>query len=201
MITDSFLVPNNFAEAELKEKGSRFIARVFPVMAIAEVDQRMEEIRKRWFDATHHCFAYCLADQHPDPGHGFDAGEPAGTAGPPILRAIHSAELSDILIVVTRYYGGVKLGTGGLIRAYGGVAAEALAELPTKTRILRQTLRLSCDYEQLSAVYHLAQLFEAVPTAVTYDPRPVLDVAIRLSAVEAFRRQLVDLTGNRVDWQ
>ena len=198
---DEFRIPSGSAEAEMREKASRFIARAYPVSKVDDVDEILGGLRKKYFDATHHCFAYRFADEFPEPGHGFDAGEPAGSAGQPILRAIHGADLWDILIVVTRYYGGTKLGTGGLIRAYGGVAAEALSVMPVAQRILTETLTLRCDYQQLSVVYHVASLTGAVPEVVGYDPEPRVAIPVRLSRIDTFREQLTDRLGGNVRWE
>src|SRR5690606_11612852 len=122
---DTYRVVAGTARAELREKGSRFIAEVFPVETEEEAAAAIEAVRRREHAATHHCTAYRLGPE----GELFrasDDGEPSGTAGLPILRQIEARGLTNTLVVVTRYFGGTKLGRGGLIRAYGEAAARAL---------------------------------------------------------------------------
>src|SRR6266700_152472 len=115
--------------AETREKGSRFIVTGFPVGSAGAARAGIAAVRSEFPDATHHCWAYVLAGQGPEPRERHhDAGEPAGTAGPPILQAIRGAGLCDAVVIVTRYFGGIKLGRGGLARAYRAAAASVLAE-------------------------------------------------------------------------
>src|SRR5699024_9601171 len=106
-----------YGTGEIVEKKSRFIAEVFPVVSGDEVSGHIEKIKKEYWDARHHCWAYVIG-QNPGTERMSDDGEPAGTAGKPILEVIRGRGLTDVLIVVTRYFGGTLLGTGGLVRAY-----------------------------------------------------------------------------------
>lgn len=121
-------------------------------------------LRERYPDATHHCWAYRIG-----PAYRFsDGGEPGGAAGTPILRAIEGQGVDHVMVVVVRYYGGVKLGTGGLVRAYGGTAAECLRTAPRLEVRPRQPLTVSVPFEHLGALYHLLDTFGAVWGEETY---------------------------------
>ena len=111
-----FTIETPFRAPELKVKGSRFIADIFPIDSKKEIDEYLASVRKEFYDATHHCYAFRLGINGENI-RAADDGEPAGTAGKPILLALSSKELTNALLVVTRYYGGMNLGTGGLSRA------------------------------------------------------------------------------------
>ena len=113
------------SETELEVKHSTFTGRCFPVTEEAQALAILEGLRKKYWDATHHCFAYSIGANGATARYS-DDGEPSGTAGQPILEAIRHRELTNVLVVVTRYFGGILLGTGGLVRAYGASASEAL---------------------------------------------------------------------------
>lgn len=149
------------AQHELKVKGSRFIVDIFPVKSEAEALEQLEGVRKREHGATHHCFAYVLGTGNELVHRVNDDGEPAGTAGKPIYAVLAGAGMTNVLAVVTRYFGGVKLGKGGLIRAYGGVVQEALPLLRTEKFI--PTVRMSCQvsFEQSNLVYRLIETYSA----------------------------------------
>ena len=123
LFEDTYHMPINTSKGLYKEKGSKFIAYAFPVFSDEDVKVLLEEIQKKEYAARHHCYAYTL---HPDKSawRANDDGEPANTAGKPILGQIQSKDLTNILIVVVRYFGGIKLGVGGLITAYRAAATE-----------------------------------------------------------------------------
>jgi len=149
----SYLVPAAAARAELREKGSHFLAILEPVADEAAARARLAAIEAAHRDATHCCWAWRLGA--PARERSSDAGEPGGTAGPPILRALQTAELSDALLVVVRWFGGTKLGKGGLVRAYGGVAREAVASASATRRLQRVRVVLELPYAHLGAVQRL----------------------------------------------
>jgi len=139
-------------EAELKERGSRFLAIVSPVREESDATAQLGEIRTRYRDATHHCWAWRTGSPFQDPvqERSSDDGEPAGTAGKPILLAL--GELSDTLAVVVRWYGGTKLGKGGLARAYGGAVRLALDGGETVCRFPTETVELVVPYDAVGVV-------------------------------------------------
>lgn len=139
---------------EIIEKKSRFIAEAYPVSGEEEAFSYLEEVKKRYWDARHHCWAYVIG-RNPAAERMSDDGEPAGTAGKPILEVIRGRELTDVFIVVTRYFGGTLLGTGGLVRAYTSAAAEALAHTEIITRIHGFKLKIITDYTGLGKLQYL----------------------------------------------
>lgn len=155
-------------EGIYKEKGSRFLAFAFPVSSREEVETRLTELRKAYFDARHHCYAYRLGIRN-QTYRAYDDGEPNHSAGDPILGQIRSFELTNVLVVVIRYFGGVKLGVGGLVRAYKEATIDALqrAEKVEIFEKVRFTLRFS--YEQTAQVERLLNDFEIKYLERTYN--------------------------------
>jgi uncharacterized YigZ family protein len=145
--------PAGTAEAEIREKGSRFLAVIGPADGEEAAKVILTEITRRYPDATHWCWAWRIGS--PPRERSSDAGEPAGTAGVPILQMLRGAGLSDVLAVVVRWFGGTKLGKGGLARAYAGAAREALAGLPVATRVSVVRLALRVPFERAGAVKRL----------------------------------------------
>lgn len=182
--------------AETKVKGSRFIAVAVPVQEEGEAEAEIARIRKRGYDATHHCTAYRVGPDGATTRFN-DDGEPSGTAGPPILRQIDGRGLTNTLVVVTRYYGGTKLGTGGLIRAYGEAAAEALDAGDVEVHVLRKPVRVRFDYNDTSPAMHTLGQFDTEILETSYGEDTVLVVAVRRSQVEAFMAAFVDAVGGR----
>jgi uncharacterized YigZ family protein len=151
-------VPTGEAEAELRELGSRFLAVVAPAGGADAARELVERLRRAHPDATHHCFAWRVG--WPPVERNSDAGEPSGTAGPPILQSLRTAGLSDVAAVVVRWFGGTKLGKGGLVRAYGGVTRAALERLPSRLERPRRRLRLVYPFELTGAVRRLLRAGE-----------------------------------------
>lgn len=182
--------------AEIKVKGSRFIAEALPATSEAEAMELLQAVRKREYNATHHCWAYRIGQE----GALFrysDDGEPSGTAGKPILRHIDAREVTNLIVVVTRYYGGTKLGTGGLIRAYGDAAREVLAQCRVETHIIRARLRVVFDYADTSPAMHTVDNFDVVIKDSIYGDDTTLILAIRQSEVDAFTDQFTENLAGR----
>jgi uncharacterized YigZ family protein len=150
----SFKTIQEPATGSYKEKGSKFLAFAYPVRSEAEIREKLEALKKKYFDARHHCFAWMLG-----PGkqkfRAFDDGEPNHSAGDPILGQIRSHDLTNILIVVVRYFGGVKLGVGGLIGAYRAAAADALASASIIEEEVSEVIEIGYDYSAVSEVMRL----------------------------------------------
>ena len=140
--------------AEIVEKKSRFIADVFPVSSEEEALECLERIKKQYWDARHHCYAYVIREERPLERCS-DDGEPSGTAGKPILEVIKGAKLENVLIIVTRYFGGTLLGTGGLVRAYTSASREGLAHSTIITRIYGFKLKIQTDYTGLGKIQYI----------------------------------------------
>ena len=139
-------------EVETKVKGSRFLGQAFRADDAESAGLAIARVRKQYHDATHHCSAYRVGTPESAEERSDDDGEPSGTAGVPILGAIRRDDLFGVFIVVTRYYGGTKLGTGGLVRAYGDSAREALAVAPRRTVWREATFEIESTYEDVGAV-------------------------------------------------
>lgn len=144
------------SEGSYKDRGSRFLAFAFPVHEAEEIREHLDRLRKQYHDARHHCYAWRLG---PDAGRyrANDDGEPSGTAGKPILGQLQSFDLTDILVVVVRYFGGTKLGVSGLIQAYRGAAAEALGASRIEEHRVSRRIRLEFPYELMNPVMKVAK--------------------------------------------
>lgn len=177
------------AQGLFKDNGSRFIAFAYPVETEAEVKELVQALRKEYHDARHHCFAYRLGYKG-DVWRASDDGEPSGSAGRPILGQIDSLGLSDVLVVVVRYFGGIKLGIPGLIRAYKTSTADALASAQIIEKIATQRFRLQFDYLSMNEVMKGLKDMGLQPLAQDFGESCSLEVNVRLSAVEDFVQRM-----------
>jgi uncharacterized YigZ family protein len=181
------------ARATLKIVGSRFIASAFPVSSEADAAKHLDEMRKEYYDATHNCHAFVL-DPEGSRQRSSDAGEPSGTAGTKILSAIHAASLSDIVVVVTRYFGGTKLGIGGLGRAYFDAAQLTLENAVRCTRRAMRPVVVHFPYDATSAVMNILSRYQAVTTGTEYLEAVTLHALLPLSEQDAALHQLTEAT-------
>lgn len=136
-------------QAEVVEKKSKFIANIFYVESIEEAEERIKETKKKYFDARHNCFAYRVATKEGIVERFSDDGEPSGTAGGPMLTTLNGQNLANIVVIVTRYFGGILLGVGGLIRAYTLALQEALNKVPLKNMELGVSAKIEISYADL----------------------------------------------------
>jgi uncharacterized YigZ family protein len=166
------------SEGEFRDRGSKFYALAFPVQTEEEVAMRLAEVKKKYYDARHHCTAYRLGEQG-ETIYTNDDGEPGNTGGPPILAAIRSAQLTDVFIVVVRYFGGIKLGVRGLIEAYRGAAEDAIVNGKIEEIIPKTTFVLDFEYPQTSEVNRILHRFETEEVTSSYTDRCQLTLAIR----------------------
>lgn len=141
-------------EGEIVEKKSRFIATVIPAGSEEEVLAFIESVRKKYWDARHHCFAYVIGERN-ELQRCSDDGEPSGTAGKPMLEVLLGEEIHNVAVVVTRYFGGTLLGTGGLVRAYSAATKQGLASSVIITKILGVKLCISTDYTGLGKIQYI----------------------------------------------
>jgi len=155
MTANSYLTLGEAATAEIKEQRSRFLALAAPAGDEAAAREQVAAMQRRYHDCRHVCSAWRLGREPRTVEVRNDAGEPAGTAGEPILAAIRRAGVTDTVVVVARYFGGVKLGTGGLARAYGAAAEAALAAAPVRKILLGRTFRVTFPYAQQKTLGHL----------------------------------------------
>ncbi len=202
-MSDSYLVLSGGALSEApKTKGSRFIGEALPAADDAALAQALDAVRRREPQATHWCWAARLGAPG-ERGDGAtprtsDDGEPSGSAGIPILREIERRGLSDTLVVVTRYYGGTKLGTGGLARAYGEAAGLALDEAPTATRVQRVALGLRFGFADTAAAMRLASEPGVEVREQTFDASGSrLVLGVPKSAAAAMAERFIEATAGR----
>ncbi len=187
------------SEGIFKEKGSKFLAFAYPVATEEEIKQHQETLRKKYFDARHHCFAWVLgADKEKYRVN--DDGEPNHSAGDPILGQIRSHDLTNILIVVVRYFGGTKLGVSGLIQAYRTAAEDALMHANIIRKELMQNGSLSYPYKSTTEVQRLIKDFELSIMDQQFDEACQLNFEIRQSVLDAFleKIELLQSTGTVV---
>ncbi len=195
-MSDTYRTIETAARAEQTVDGSRFLAEAVPVFSRTEVEAKIEAVRERERKATHHCSAYRLGRGGDDFRYD-DDGEPSGTAGQPILRQIDARTLTNTLVVVTRYYGGAELGTGGLMRAYGNAASAALDRATVVERIVRIPVRLRFDYDDTSPARRVLQQFDTEVQDSEYTDVTTLTVGVRRSEAEAFIGAFTDALSDR----
>lgn len=192
---DSFLTVAKTVECEIKEKGSRFIGHLHHCATVERAEEIITAYRKTYFDATHNCYGWLIGD---DLFRYSDDGEPSGTAGKPIFQVLEGSGMKQLLCVVTRYYGGTKLGTGGLIRAYSGAAQLCLESANKKTVVIKKRFGLKHSYNDTSAVMHLIDKFSATVLSSEYGDGVHLQIEIRQSGIELFKEKLIEATAGAV---
>jgi len=180
------------SEGLFKDNGSRFIALAYPVETEAEVKEIVASLRKQYHDARHHCYAYRLGYKA-DVFRSSDDGEPSGSAGRPILGQIDSAGLSDVLVVVVRYFGGIKLGIPGLIRAYKTSTADALGNATIVQKIATQGFLVEFEYLAMNSVMKVLKDLDLQPRKQDFGESCSLEVAVRLSSVQIFKEKLQNI--------
>jgi uncharacterized YigZ family protein len=185
------------SEARITRKRSRFLAFVHPVGSLDEIEAIRAKIRRATHDASHHCMAYRLLGETEPVVSADDAGEPAGSAGPPILRRLEEADLLDVLAVVVRYFGGTKLGVGGLIRAYGDSTEAALASARIAERRVVVDLVIRFPADVNSGVMATIHRSGAEVREIRYDEAAEVRVGVPPSRVPGFRSAIRDATGDR----
>ena len=177
------------SEGLFKDNGSRFIALAFPVETEDQVREIVASLRKEYHDARHHCYAYRLGYRG-DRFRANDDGEPSGSAGRPILGQIDSMGLSDVLVVVVRYFGGIKLGIPGLIRAYRTSTADALGRAEIVGKVAGKRFRLTFDYLSMNGVMKVLKDLGLSPAGQDFGLQCSLEVRVRLALEEDFRSRL-----------
>ena len=191
---DTYLTISRTSEGIYKEKMSKFISFAIPVSSVEDVKKQLEKYQKEYYDARHVCWAYMLGSQRTD-FRSNDNGEPSGTAGKPILGQINSAGLTDILIVVVRYFGGIKLGTSGLIVAYREAASEAIAANEIIERQVEDEVHFGFEYPLMNEVMRIVK--EEGPTIVSqiFDMDCEMTLRIRRSLMDNLKKRLSKVDG------
>lgn len=186
---DTYKTIEGQSESVYTEKRSKFIAIAIPVRTLAEIKQYLEEYQKKYYDARHVCYAYMLGAERKD-FRANDNGEPSGTAGKPILGQINSNELTDILVIVVRYSGGIKLGTSGLIVAYRTAAAQAIAEATVIEKTVDQDVTVAFEYPFMNDVMRIVKEESPEILEQSYDMDCFMRLRIRKSLMPRLRSRL-----------
>lgn len=197
MENDIYKTIASTAEGLYVEKRSKFIAIALPVTTVEEVKAHIEAFQKKYYDARHVCYAYMLGHERKD-FRANDNGEPSGTAGKPILGQINSNELTDILIVVVRYFGGIKLGTSGLIVAYKAAAAEAIAHADIIEKTVDETIDFAFEYPFMNDVMRIVKEEEPTIEQQGYDMDCTMRLRIRQSKMERLKERLLKVETLRI---
>jgi uncharacterized YigZ family protein len=185
----SFFVPLREARSEFREKASRFISCLYPAASVEEAEQKLAALKKEYFDASHICFAWIIGAGKDRKSRSSDAGEPKGTAGKPILEAIRSTGLTNILVAVVRYFGGTKLGTGGLSRAYRQAAVDVLQKCGKKKVVITEEVVLSVPLPLADRILRLAQRFKASVKSKEFGSDLKLTLAIPAEVKAKFMKE------------
>ena len=191
---DSFKTISLESEGIYKEKGSKFLSFAIPVTSVEEVKQILDEYRKKYYDARHVCYAYMLgADREIFRAN--DDSEPSGTAGKPILGQINSFELTDILIIVIRYFGGILLGTGGLITAYKEATRDAIQNAKIVDIIVKEHFTIKFNYELMNDVMRIFKEFEPEIIKTDLQYSCIYEVNVSKAIADTFFSKLENIYG------
>ena len=193
-LKDSYLTIAEPAEAIYKERSSKFLTYAYPVESEGEIKDLLDALRKQYYDATHHCYAYRLGAQ----GEMFranDDGEPSGTAGKPILGQLLSANLTNCLVVVVRYFGGTKLGVSGLIQAYKESTAEVIAVSKIIEKTVDRVVKIDFDYTSMNGVMRIVKEMNPRIDEQVFDNICKMSLRIRESEAEILTAKLSKVEG------
>lgn len=180
---------------EIEEKKSRFIATVVPVKSEEEAAAEIEKIRKKYWDARHNCHAYIIGEQAVT--RCTDDGEPSGTAGRPMLEVLLGAGLHDVLVVVTRYFGGTLLGTGGLVRAYSKAVQAGIAASTVATVRFGRELQVLTDYNGIGKLQHIMSDKDLAVTDTLYTEQVEIRLLVPLTEIDALEKEMTEATAGK----
>lgn len=194
-MTDSYKTITGPAEAKFTEKMSRFLAFAWPVSSIDEAKAHVQALQKEYYDARHVCWAWVIGTGEAPHAYSNDNGEPSGTAGKPILGQIHSKELRNVVVAVVRYFGGIKLGTPGLIAAYRESARLCLEAAETVERHAEADVSFTFPYQSMNDVMQVAKLPEVTIASRCFDNSCSMTLRARTGLLEELRRRLTSISG------
>lgn len=195
----SYLIPQKIHRVEEIIKRSRFISTIAHAPCSDSAKAFIEKIKKEFPDATHNCWAFASGPPGDTAQIGMsDDGEPRGTAGRPMLNTLLHSNIGEAAIVVTRYFGGIKLGTGGLVRAYSGAVKKAVETLPVKEKIIPAHISIIIDYSSLSAVKHLADSYKAEIIKEKYEADVSLVFELPMEIAGSFHESLINITRGEI---
>ncbi len=189
MISDSYYTLAQASEASYKDKGSKFLAFAYPADNEEVIKGHLQELRKRYFDATHHCYAYIWGEKSENYRVN-DDGEPNNSAGMPILGQIRARNLSNVLVVVVRYFGGTKLGVSGLIQAYRTASAEVLDNATIIEKHCLEQFSVQFEYSQMNLIMRILKELEATIHQQTMDLNCVIQFSVRKQSSIIVRNKL-----------
>ena len=196
-MTDSFLTIEKFHSEEIKITRSRFISQAFPVRTKSEITQIINDVRKKYYDASHHPYAYRIGVDKNDFKFS-DDGEPSGSAGKPILEVIDKYNITDVLLIVSRYFGGTKLGVGGLRRAIAEAADLCLNNAVIIEKLITEKMNLEFDYTFMNLVMKLIEAEQIKLLENNSDEKCKLILEVRLSKIEKLKTELTGLTNGSI---
>jgi uncharacterized YigZ family protein len=194
---NEYLMPANDLSNEIIIERSRFICHVFRVYTLDEANHHISQVKSEHSKANHNCVAYLIGDTH-DFGRAYDDGEPSGTAGAPMLEVLQRQNLRNCLVIVTRYFGGIKLGAGGLIRAYGTAVSEGLSHAGIIKRVTMKSIFITCEYSQFESLQSKIKAKNLVINNVSYTDKIKLEIFVELTDVPEFNTWIVEVTNNSV---
>jgi len=194
MAADTYLTIEAPSQGLFKDKGSKFIALAWPVESQQQISEILDSIKKEYYDARHHCYAWALGSKRQFFRQN-DDGEPSGTAGKPIYGQILSAGLTNILVIVVRYFGGTKLGVRGLIDAYKGATADAFQNAKIVTRIIYEIFQIDFNYLSMNDVMKIMKDFELEQCGHQFDLRCKLSFRVRSSLAGEVLEALEKISG------
>ena len=184
-------------QGEYIEKKSKFIAHIFDVESEQQAAAIIAEVKKKYWDARHNCYAYILGDKG-EIQRFSDDGEPSGTAGKPILEVLSGNECSNCLCIVTRYFGGVLLGTGGLIRAYTSASKEALDDCLTGELVEGVHAYLDADYNYVGKIQHLCIQHDITVVSTEYSDNAIFELMMEKQVLQKFEKTLTEMSSGRI---
>src|SRR5690625_4002083 len=199
MLSTYYTVKQNGTH-EINIQRSRFIGYVGRISSEEEAQSFIQSIKKKHHDATHNCSAY-LIGEHNQIQKANDDGEPGGTAGIPMLEVLKKLSLKNIVIVVTRYFGGIKLGAGGLIRAYSRATSETIKSTGIVKCELMKIVSITIDYQQLGRIENYIHQTGFIIEDITYLEKVTLTVLVQLEALDHFTTELINMTSNQINIQ
>ncbi len=195
MLPEQIKTIKDFNKDSLKEKGSEFIAIVYPVDSDESAQNYLQSIKKKYYDATHHCFAYRLNSGKSKYS---DDGEPKGTAGIRILNAVEHFDLSDVLLVVVRYFGGTKLGVGPLGKAYYNASIDVLGKSKIVSRTLYQLVEIETDFNFINYIHRTINSFSAIISDSDFADKAKFKCLMKPNDLEKINIELTNLTNGRI---
>ncbi len=196
----SYKTVKQYGEGEIEEKKSRFLGKIKPVETEEEAIAFIESIKKQYWDARHNCYAFIIGE-HSESIRCSDDGEPSGTAGKPMLEVLQNNGLKNVVAVVTRYFGGTLLGTGGLVRAYTQATQAALEEAQVATMTLMSVLEIRTDYNAIGKIKYMFAQADTLVMGEEYGVDVAITIAIPVSEKEAVQKKIVEATNGKAQME